>query len=90
MNSTPSIKNWYEANQKLIITIVPFAFLAVLVVGLVIGILQAATSVQEYTLTFVPKVLVVFGIMLVLGPFGLSRLQEFTVRMLTLIPELTH
>lgn len=64
--------------------------LAVLVVGLVIGILQAATSVQEYTLTFVPKVLVVFGIMLLLGPFGLSRLQEFTVRMLTLIPELTH
>ncbi len=32
MKSSPSVKNWYEANQKLIITIVPFAFLAVLVV----------------------------------------------------------
>jgi len=64
--------------------------LAVLIVGLVIGILQAATSVQEYTLTFVPKVLVVFAIALLLGPFGLTRVKEFTVQIFALIPQMVR
>ena len=47
-------------------------------VGLVISILQALTQIQEMTLTFVPKILVIFVSLLVLMPFMLSTLVEFT------------
>ena len=61
--------------------------LAVLIVGLLIGLLQAATGIQEFTLTFVPKVLTVLAIALLLGALGLSLLSEFTAKMLSLIPQ---
>jgi len=61
---------------------------AILLVGLVLGILQAATGVQEFTLSFVPKLLAAFGLILLLGSLGLSLAVEFTVRMLMLIPQM--
>jgi flagellar biosynthesis protein FliQ len=47
-------------------------------IGLIISILQALTQIQEMTLTFVPKILVIFVSLLVLMPFMLSTLVEFT------------
>ncbi|MCS7263439.1 MAG: flagellar biosynthetic protein FliQ [Armatimonadetes bacterium] len=64
--------------------------LTTLVIGLVIGILQAATGVQEFTLTFVPKVLAIFAIILLLGASGLTLATEFTVRMLNIIPQVVR
>ena len=64
--------------------------IAVLVVGLVIGILQAATGVQEFTLSFVPKVLVVFALIFLLGAAGLTFMTEWTVRLLNLIPQVVR
>jgi flagellar biosynthetic protein FliQ len=61
-----------------------------LVIGLVIGILQAATGVQEFTLSFVPKVLAIFAILLLFGSSGLTLATEFTVRMLNLIPQVVR
>ncbi|QQP88804.1 flagellar biosynthesis protein FliQ [Skermanella sp. TT6] len=49
-----------------------------LVVGLVISLFQALTQIQEMTLTFVPKVVLVFGALLLLMPFMLSTLITFT------------
>ena len=63
--------------------------LAVLVVGLIIGILQAATGIQEFTLTFVPKVLTALALALLLGALGLGLASEFTARVLSLIPQVT-
>jgi flagellar biosynthetic protein FliQ len=54
-------------------------------VGLVISILQALTQVQEMTLTFVPKILVIFVSLLVLMPFMLGTLVEFTQSLFTRI-----
>lgn len=51
---------------------------ATLVVGLLISILQAATQVNEATLTFVPKLVVVALILLVAGPGMLQQLIELT------------
>jgi flagellar biosynthesis protein FliQ len=50
-----------------------------MVVGLVISIFQAATQINEATLTFVPKLVVVAGVLVVLGPGMINRLTEFTV-----------
>ena len=52
--------------------------LLALAVGLVIAFLQALTQIQEMTLTFVPKVLVVLLSLLVFLPFMLSTLVTFT------------
>ena len=51
--------------------------LTALVVGLVVSILQALTQVQEYTLSFVPKMAAMLLAILVLGPWMLDRLVEF-------------
>ena len=48
-----------------------------LVVGLVISIFQAVTSIQEQTLTFVPKILAIFICILIFGPFILNTIVEF-------------
>ncbi len=48
-----------------------------LVVGLTIALFQALTQIQEITLTFVPKIIVVFLSLLVFLPFMLDRLQTF-------------
>ncbi len=67
-------------NQAIMVALeigAPVMLLA-LAVGLVISILQALTQIQEMTLTFVPKILVIFVSLLVLMPFMLSTLIEFT------------
>ena len=52
--------------------------LLALAVGLVISFLQALTQIQEMTLTFVPKMLVILLSLLVLLPFMLTTLTTFT------------
>lgn len=49
-----------------------------LVVGLIVSILQAVTQIQEPTLTFLPKVLAVFVVLLLLGPWMLHTLLDYT------------
>ncbi|HVI87223.1 MAG TPA: flagellar biosynthesis protein FliQ [Dongiaceae bacterium] len=53
-----------------------------LTVGLIISLFQALTQIQEMTLTFVPKLLVVFISLLLLGPFMLHTLVDFTEQMM--------
>jgi flagellar biosynthetic protein FliQ len=49
-----------------------------LLVGLIMSLVQAVTQINEQTLAFVPKVLVIGGALLVLGPFMLTTLADFT------------
>jgi flagellar biosynthesis protein FliQ len=56
-----------------------------LFVGLIISLLQALTQIQENTLTFVPKMIVVYISLLVLGPFMMRKLEGFTERIADLI-----
>ena len=60
--------------------------LAALVVGLVIGMVQAATQIQEMTLSFIPKLLVLAGAIIVGGPWMLQTLTSYTRRMFESIP----
>lgn len=64
----------------IIITSAPLLLIS-LVVGLVISIIQTATSIQEQTLTFVPKVLCIFLAMMVFGSWMLNNIVEFMVRL---------
>jgi flagellar biosynthesis protein FliQ len=64
--------------------------MALLVVGLVIGILQAATSVNESTVSFIPK-LVIFGIVvLLIGPVTLALFTDYIKELFARIPGLVN
>ena len=56
--------------------------LIALLIGLVISLFQALTQIQEVTLTFVPKIIVVFVAMLLLAPFMIHTLTDFTERIM--------
>lgn len=61
--------------------------LASLVVGLLIGMFQAATQINEMTLTFVPKLIVIGLVMLLAGPALLNTLLDFTTSLFARIPD---
>jgi flagellar biosynthetic protein FliQ len=60
--------------------------LSALVVGLLVAILQATTSIQEQTLTFVPKVLTILLVLGLLGGWMFTHLGDYTVRLFRMIP----
>lgn len=60
--------------------------LTVLVVGLVISVLQAATQINEATLSFVPKVVAAVAVLAIAGPWMLTMLVEYIQRTLLAIP----
>lgn len=52
-----------------------------LVVGLIVSIFQTVTSIQEQTLTFVPKVLAIFGAIIILGHWMLNTMVEYMINL---------
>jgi len=70
-----------EALYVALLVAAPMLGLA-LIVGVVVGILQATTQIQEQTLSFVPKLLAVFGGLAIFGPWMLTILMDFTENLL--------
>lgn len=64
--------------------------LAAVVVGVLISLLQAVTSIQEPTLSFAPKLIAVGAIIIVGAPWILRQLMQFTVFFINKIPEMTR
>lgn len=71
------------ARQCVVLTLVVAAPVLVvgLIVAVVVGVLQAATQVQEQTLSFVPKMAAMVVTALIVGPWMLSRVVEFAKEM---------
>ncbi len=65
-----------ETIWVIIITSAPLLIIS-LVVGLIISIFQAVTSIQEQTLTFVPKILAIFIGIMIFGSFILNTIIDF-------------
>jgi flagellar biosynthesis protein FliQ len=62
--------------------------LVVLAVGLLVGIFQAATQINEMTLSFIPKLVAMAATLLVAGPWMLSELVSYTRQLIQSIPGL--
>ena len=62
--------------------------LSALAVGLLVGMIQAATQIQEMTLTFIPKLIVLALALLIAGPWMLTLLTDFSINLIQSIPEL--
>ncbi|MAO90380.1 MAG: flagellar biosynthetic protein FliQ [Rhodospirillaceae bacterium] len=78
MNEAQALDIAREAIYALLIVSSPLMLIG-LAVGLVIAVFQALTQIQEVTLTFVPKIIIIFLAMLVLLPFMLRHLQDLTL-----------
>ncbi len=61
-----------------------------MVVGLIISIFQATTSIQEQTLSFVPKMAAIMLVLVFLGPWMLSTLASYTVALFEQIPTIAR
>lgn len=59
-----------------------------LVVGIAISLFQAVTQIQEMTLTFVPKIIAVFGAMIIAAPWMTEKMVTFTRNIFNMIPTL--
>ena len=71
-----------ESIYTIIITSAPLLLIS-LVIGLIISIFQTVTSIQEQTLTFVPKIVAVFLGIMIFGPWMLDVLSGFMTRLWT-------
>ncbi|MGA2012389.1 MAG: flagellar biosynthesis protein FliQ [Solirubrobacteraceae bacterium] len=59
-----------------------------LVIGLVVSIFQAVTSIQEQSLSFIPKIIGLAALIVILGPWMLGQLVAYTQNLYTSIPQL--
>lgn len=64
--------------------------LVALAVGLLVGVFQAATQINEMTLSFIPKLLAVSATLAIAGPWMLNVLVSYTRELITSIPALLH
>ena len=64
--------------------------IASIVVGLIISIFQATTQIQEQTLTFVPKLVIVAAVGLITGTFMMTTIINFTQRIFGYIANIAH
>lgn len=69
-----------EALWTIIIVSAPLLLIS-LVVGLIVSIFQAVTSIQEQTLTFIPKILSIFIAIMIFGSFIINTVVEFMERL---------
>lgn len=86
MDATQVITHGQQGLTMLLMVAAPL-LLTVLVVGLLVSIFQAATQINEATLSFVPKVVAAVAVMAVAGPWMLTTLVEYLQRVLQSIPQ---
>ena len=61
-----------------------------LAVGVLVSLFQAVTQIQEQTLTFVPKIVVLVGALILMGPWMLHTIVGFTAGLFTSLPSAIH
>ncbi|MFA7269804.1 MAG: flagellar biosynthesis protein FliQ [Sterolibacterium sp.] len=85
MTPTTVINIGREALELMLLVSAPL-FIAALVTGLLISVFQAATQINEATLSFVPKLLVIFVTLIVAGPWMLTLITDYMRRLFESIP----
>ncbi|MDH3353803.1 MAG: flagellar biosynthesis protein FliQ [Chromatiales bacterium] len=78
----------FQQTLELLIVLIMIVLLPALFVGLIVAMFQAATSINEQTLSFIPKLIVTFGVLMFAGPLMLRMLIEFTRGLISNIPML--
>lgn len=87
MTPDVAVNIWREA-MWLIVLLVAVIVMPSLLVGLVISTFQAATQINEQTLSFLPRLLITLIVIIITGPWLLRRIMEFTEQLVLSIPML--
>ena len=77
----------YEAMKLTLLVGAPLLLVA-LAVGLLISLFQAATQINEMTLSFIPKLLAVFAVLVIAGPWMLGLMLDYMRNLFSSIPQL--
>lgn len=85
MSPTAVIELGRQAVEVTLLVSAPL-FIAALATGLIISIFQAATQINEMTLSFVPKLVAIFVTLVLAGPWMLTLLTDFMRRLIESIP----
>jgi flagellar biosynthesis protein FliQ len=85
MNSS-QVFTYGQEGLVVLLTVAAPMLLTILLVGVIVSVLQAATQLHEATLSFVPKVLAGVTVMMIAGPWMLTTLVEYLQRVLQAIP----
>ncbi len=89
MNAETAIDLFKTVIMFALYTVTPF-LLVTLVVGLIASVMQSVTSIQEPTLTFAPKLIAVAATSILLAPWLIRSLIEFTVQIISRIGTMGH
>ena len=84
------VVNLAQQALQIAILIASTMLLAALLTGLAVSIFQTATSINEMTLTFIPKLIVMFIMLIVAGPWMIETMTDYMARLFTSIPDLIH
>jgi len=85
MNSQTVLTIAQQALQMTILISAPL-LLTALIVGLFVSVLQAATQINEMTLSFIPKLLALFAALVIAGPWMLTTFTEYMRQLIESIP----
>jgi len=84
--SPESVLNTVEQAMQMTLVLILVLLLPALVTGLVVSMFQAATQINELTLSFIPKLIVTLVTILLAGPWMIRLMMEFTRRLVEDIP----
>ncbi len=85
MNSQAVLTIGQQALEMTLLISAPL-LLTALAVGLLVSVLQAATQINEMTLSFIPKLVAIFVVLVVTGPWMLATFVDYMERLITSIP----
>lgn len=81
---------WIQESLKVAAMLTAPLLGVALVVGLIVSLIQALTSIQEMTLSYVPKMAAVAAVLLILAPWMMEILSDFTTNVLNFIPSISR
>ncbi len=82
-----AVNIWREAMWQIVL-LVAIIVMPSLLIGLVISTFQAATQINEQTLSFLPRLLVTLVVIIITGPWLLRRIMDYTEQLVLSIPSL--
>ena len=86
--TTESVLSIFQHTLEIILLLVVVVLVPALIVGLLVSMFQAATQINEMTLSFIPKLIVTLATLMIAGPWMLRILTEYTTKLLQDIPYL--
>jgi flagellar biosynthetic protein FliQ len=81
---------WMREAVQLAVTVTAPMLGVALAVGLLVSLFQAVTSIQEMTLSYIPKMLAIAVVLLLMAPWMLQLLTDFTTQVFAFIPNVSR